>query len=651
MSYLKQLDTQQYNAVTAPFDRHVLVSAGPGSGKTRVLTSRLMYLLDNQISPDQVLAVTFTNKAGNEMKERICSMTNIGLNRLNIGTFHSFCARWLRYYAEYAGIKSNYIIYDQNDSLTLLKEICSVKNYIKPQIAATVISGWKSTLVTPEGAKVLELMDDSKDIKRINRQNTNICISIYEKYQKALINNNALDFDDLLMKMICVLQDYPEIVSRLGFDYIMVDESQDMNYTQYALVQAFLQKGSKIFLVGDIDQSIYAFRNADVKLIDRFIDDCDPLVINLVNNYRSTKEIVRAASFLISNNESRIRKSMKPMFKQSTGLIKVDCLHSPKQEAEHIASSINMLISSGYDYKDIAILCRISSVFLHIEQVLLAKKIPYQIQHGAAITNYAIIKGLIAYMKVFSNPKDRVALKRVLLLQSNIGEKKASNFLRLFSENSPDTVKDLIMLIGKYCKFDWNNIPDESLYRDIRIHNDGNPFIQLAQDFAYLLPYKDNLKIFVNILLEIYFSLPKVLVQLNEVSNNQKNSIGIFKNKTLPLLAKETSTFEDLLQLFSLSSAQESDNKDGVTINTIHGAKGLEWPIVFLCRFEEGIIPLNKYTDTSIEEERRLAFVGVTRAKEQLYVTHTALDNSYSSNKPSRFLEEMKLFEFEQSVS
>jgi DNA helicase-2/ATP-dependent DNA helicase PcrA len=646
LEFEKELNPQQLKAVLNS-DNSLLIFAGAGSGKTRVLTYKIAYLIkEKNIDPFKILAITFTNKAANEMKKRVIELVGRVGQYMWVSTFHSFCARFLRREISVLGYNEKFTIFDSDDSLKLISR-CIVKagydiKMVSPKSVQETISSSKN-----------KLKDCDSFVKKAFDPFEKIVASIFPLYQNELYKANTLDFDDLLLLTVKVLKLYPEIRKKYQnqFQYILVDEFQDTNPVQNEIILLLYSGDNKIFVVGDDDQSIYSWRGAEVSNIINFDKNfSNAMVIKLEQNYRSTSYILDAANELIKNNNSRSKKKL--WTENKTGeLISRFRAQNEQEEAKFIARKIRGLISGGKGkkFKDFAIFYRTNAQSRAIEEVFIRENIPYRIFGGLKFYDRKEIKDMLAYMKTISNPYDVVSLLRVINVPARgIGNTTISNiekysqinkmtFCEAFYEIekintiSPSTrqkIREFINMIGLLRSF----LNDHSINETIEELWEKTSYIkELAlENTIESLNRIDNLKEFLTVVREFEESH-------SEVEENTKLSLY------------------DFLQEISLVSEIDNydENADTVTLMTLHNAKGLEFPVIFIVGLEEGIFPhirsiiAGSYDD--VEEERRLCYVGITRAREKVFLTSSILHYIYGDQRErliSRFVNEIpeKLF-------
>ena len=616
---LDLLNSEQKKAVTTT-EGPLLVLAGAGSGKTRVLTTRIAYLIEELgISPDNILAITFTNKASKEMKERILGMLGPIAYKIQISTFHSFGLYLLKKHYELLGYDHNFTILDSDDVLTLIKKIIKDMNLdpkeYNPKAIRNQISGAKN-----------QLMDAEEYSKYANNSYEEIVVNVYRKYEKKLKLNNSFDFDDLLMMPLKLFRMYPNILKEYQekYQYILVDEYQDTNEAQYVMVKMLAAKYKNICVVGDESQAIYSWRGANYKNILNFEKDYkDAKTILLEENYRSTKTILNAANDIIKNNKERKDKNL--WTNNDEGIkIKYHRCYDEKEEANYIKDEIKQLINSGVNKSDIAILYRTNAQSRTLEEALLRENIPYKVIGSFYFYNRKEIKDLIAYLKLLYNSNDDINLLRIINVpKRGIGLKTIENL----------TSKAML-----------NNC---SIYDII----DSGKELQFKNIIEELKKLKDNVTLteLIDLILE-RTGIKQELISENTLEAEVRlENLEEFKSITRNF--EEVNgliSLEEFLEEISLVSdiEEHKNNSEVVTLMTIHSAKGLEFNNVFIAGMEEGIFPhTNSFNELSgIEEERRLCYVAVTRAKQKLYIVNSRkrmLFGQESYNPPSRFINEI----------
>lgn len=615
---LDNLNEKQQEAIKET-EGAVLVLAGAGSGKTKVLTTRVAYLINEKgVNPRNILAITFTNKAATEMKERISKMVE-NSNKIQISTYHSLGLLFIRENCEKLNYQSNFTILDSEDALTLIKKIMKEKGIddkaFNPRAIRNAISSAKNELIDAKSYEKYALTEFEKKV-----------YEVYLNYEKRLKLGNSLDFDDLLMLPIILFKNNPDILSKYQdrFEYILIDEYQDTNYAQYMLSKLLSAKYKNIFVVGDIDQSIYAFRGANYKNILNFEKDYpNNKTILLEENYRSTKCILNVANDIIKNNKQRKEKNL---WTQNNDGEKITYhkAENEKDEANYVKNEIQKLIDNGVEKSNIAVLYRTNAQSRIIEEELLHHNIPYKVVGSFYFYNRKEIKDLISYLKLIYNPHDDISLLRIINTpKRGIGLKTIENLtLKAISEN-----KSIYEAIDSGKELQFKNIIEKIKQKQEEL--------SLTELIDYILNetgLKQELENEKTIEAEIR------LENLNEfktVARNFEDKYGII-------------SLDEFLDSISLVSdiEEHKDNKDVITLMTIHSAKGLEFDYVFLMGMEETLFPhRNSLLDSEqIEEERRLCYVAVTRAKKKLYLTNARkrmIFGDISYNPPSRFINEI----------
>ena len=607
----------------------LLILAGAGSGKTRVLTTKIAYLADEGVAPWNILAITFTNKAASEMKERVRNYIGINSNDLWMGTFHSVCVRILRREIGVMGYSSNFLIYDTSDQLSVikdcLKELNMDEKMFPPKNLQQAISNSKNQLISPDGMALAGWGTTDK------------IANVYKLYQKKLKQNNGLDFDDIIMVTVDLFKRNPHILEyyQEKFKYILVDEYQDTNIAQYQLINFLAHKHRKITVVGDDDQSIYGWRGADLRNILDFEKDYpDAKVIRLEQNYRSTKTILDAANCVISNNYGRKGKTLW------TGNPKGNGIGFFKGETEHhesfyIASKIKNLMDRGYKYGEFAILYRTNAQSRVIEDAMARFGIPYRIIGGLKYFDRKEIKDLLAYLRIISNPHDDLSIKRVINVPKrgigNVTIGKLEEYQRIYGITLYNVLKEVENISGlsAKAKADLNKfITLLDVLRDIAIETPLD-----------LLPEK---------ILAISGYLEELILEDTIESRSRIENLKEFTSLTIEYKDKHGDNLQEFLSYISLITDIDTleDGEGGVLLMTLHSAKGLEFPVVFVSGMEEGIFPISRAlsNDNELEEERRLCYVGMTRAKDLLYLTCARVRTIFgrtSYNTESRFLREI----------
>lgn len=633
MTLLQELNPSQRDAVQAT-GGPVMVIAGAGSGKTRVLTYRIAYLLKQGVHPGNILALTFTNKAANEMKERINSLAKSARAIPWMGTFHSIFARILRQEAHLLGYDRSYSIYDTDDALVLVRTIMNDMNISQqqfhPKAILNTISSAKNKLLTPD-----EIARNSRSIFEEKS------VLVYTEYVKRLKQNNAMDFDDLITLPIPLFQKNPDVLEKWQsrFEYILVDEYQDTNHAQYRLLNLLARKRKNICVVGDDSQSIYAFRGADIRNIldfERDYPECN--VFRLEQNYRSTKYILRAADSVIKNNQERIPKTLWTDNGEGEPVHALECTNE-QEEGGRVARLIqDELHRSKRDFNHFVVLYRTNAQSRSIEDGLRKAGIPYTIVGGVEFYKRKEIKDVIAYLRVIVNPSDDESLVRIINFPPRgVGETTIKR-LRAVARDNEITLVDA-------CKR-LDEIPRVSRIARKGIHD----LISMIQKYRNLYE-KEEMS--ASELARSFIEATGILNMFKQESTPE--SISRWEN-VQELLSAITEFCEenpgkglsDFLETVSLIADVDkwNDARNAVTLMTFHSAKGLEFPIVIMVGMEDGLFPLyNGNPDNDeLEEERRLCYVGMTRAREQLYMTYTRYRHRFGEGyypTPSRFLDEI----------
>ncbi len=629
--FLEGLNPEQLQAVQKT-EGPLLVLAGAGTGKTKVLTTRLAYILQNNFArPWNCLVVTFTNRAANEMKERVRGFIGDAVNSVWLGTFHSICVKILRKYPEYVKLKSNFTILGEDDQKRVIKKVLQENSIDEkqypPQAVLEKISRFKD-----KGFTVDKILNDCK---------TNLTSLIYREYQKKLVEMNCVDFGDILLYVLDILLKNPSILQEYQqrFLYIMVDEYQDTNVTQYLLLRLLSQLHRNICCVGDDDQSIYSWRGAEIENILKFTEDFpEAVTIRLERNYRSVANILNAASAVISHNSKRLGKTLKvaehsPVSQCANEKIKVVSTYSGDDEAKYITQEIQRLKYKGFAYDEIAVLVRTASQTRAFEESFIKESLPYKVVGGLKFYERAEIRDMLAYFRLILQPSDDLAFERIINKPARgIGEKTVDKFREhakthdcslyqamtnlmaegVFSGKTLHALDTFVTHINE-----WRRILPAVSLSDFaeQVADESGYFAMLEQDKSVEAPGRiENIKELINVMSdsENYPNLSEFLEHVSLVIDNEYG-----------------------------------DNSNKIIISTLHAAKGLEFDAVFLPGWEEGLFPHQKCLDGdegSIEEERRLAYVAITRAKKLLYITmafNRKLYGQWQSNMPSRFLNEL----------
>lgn len=605
----------------------VLVLAGAGSGKTRVLTTRIAHLIEDLDVPSEaILAITFTNKAANEMKERLSQITDV--SRSWVCTIHSMCVRILRMYAEEAGITPNFSIYSETERNNIIKKSFQECDYDDERLL-------KSVKYHIANAKMLGLDPDRYSEEYAGDRDIDDVVKVYKQYQKHIRENNALDFDDLLNETRLLLKKNKEAREYLGgrFRYILVDEFQDTNGVQYEIIKLLASIHGNLFAVGDDDQSIYGWRGAQIENILHFEKDFPSAkVFKLERNYRSTKHILELANTVIKNNGNRKDKTLwtenaegEPATVRET--------EEESGEARYVAQCIAGLMRQGYKYSDFAILMRLNALTRSFEQEFTGDGIPYKVFGGFKFFERKEIKDLLAYLRIVNNPFDSEAAIRIINFpKRGIGAKTVEALQRYAYENELSIYDSLLDL-------DEIGFTGATRQKLVDFRNLIKNWIIDAQE----IPVNDLVK---NIIADTH--MREAYADDSDESINKRANIDEFINSVEEYVKlNEGATLTDYLNQVTLSSdTDEMDDSDYVTLATIHSVKGLEFRCVFICGMEENIMPVSRAVDNDddMEEERRLMYVAITRAKERLYLTRSKSRYLYGKREPSsrsRFLKEM----------
>ncbi len=653
MDYLKGLNEAQFEAVTT-LQGPLMVLAGAGSGKTRVLTMRIAHLITNGVDPFNILALTFTNKAAKEMKERIAKVVGVSDARsLWMGTFHSVFARILRSEAHYLGYPSNFTIYDAQDALNVLKKVIKDMNVdaeiYKPKKVLARISQYKNNLIT-----VNAYFNNPELMEADERANMRLIGEIYRKYVEACFKNGAMDFDDLLLKTNELLTRFPEVLAKYQdrFRYILVDEYQDTNHSQYLIVKALASKFENICVVGDDAQSIYSFRGANIYNILNFKKDYpDAVTVSLEQNYRSTQNIVDAANVVISKNLQQFKKNV--FSENEVGeKIKVYRSLSDADEANFVSANIFELHNTQQrKFSDFAILYRTNSQTRAFEDALRKKNIPYRVYGGLSFYQRKEVKDLLAYLRILVNENDSEALSRIINYPARgIGE-TTQNKLIVFADSRNVPITQVLDNLGFYA-------PQLGLNNGI-ITKLGD-FWAMIKAFQVMLKTENVYDVAMEVAkrsgLIKFLKEDQTPEGISRVENIQEllNSMQGFIEEQRQIEDGDPS-LSNFLENIALSSDTQNDKDEGekVSLMTIHLSKGLEFPVVYLVGLEENLFPsfMSSSTREELEEERRLFYVALTRAEKQAYFTYAVSRFQWgkiTDSEPSRFLSEVdsKYIEF-----
>ncbi len=632
MNYKDELNEKQYEAVTSKA-QYLRIIAGAGSGKTRVLTYRIAYLIDKMdVHPYNILAITFTNKVAKEMKERTMKLLpDVNLNGLSISTFHSLCARFLRSEISELGFPSNFFIMDDTDSLALIKDIGETFGYKRTDEVN------KDAFNFIKNQKCYgKLPSDCENIIRGHE----LYLRFFKEYERRKNELYQLDFDDLIIYTIKILETDEDVRRKWidHFRYILVDEFQDTNDLQFKLLVLLSDETTNVYVVGDPDQTIYTWRGANQKIIMNFEKTYHPLTtIALEENYRSTPNILKISNQLISHNPGRFEKNLFTKLPKGKDVTLKE-FPSPFAEARYVANTITeiKLRHREAKYSDIAVLFRSAYLTQKLENVLVSQKIPYKVYGSLKFYQRAEVKDCLAYFKILINEDDDISFERIINIpRRGIGDKTLS-LIKVEAQKNKTSIVKFLKNLDKY---------DTSVPRTVlkkleplfgimektkeKLVKKDESYSEVLDDFLTEIDYKDYLE------------------EKDDLSDKLLNVVALINDIRDYLKNNPNSNFDEYLQNISLYSAQDDiDNSNSVSLMTVHTAKGLEFDYVFIIGLEEGVFPNNRALNEnpkSIEEERRLAYVACTRARKELYLTFNNAFN-YSTNSPStasRFIKEM----------
>ncbi len=627
--YLINLNKAQKEAVLH-IDGPLLIVAGAGSGKTKVLTSRIAHIIkEKKAFPNQILSVTFTNKAAKEMQTRVSKILGSSATSLSwLGTFHSICAKLLRKHATAANLNSNFTIIDTDDQIRLIKNICKSENIdikqLSPRFILAIIDRWKNKGYYPS-----EVIINNKDIYE------KTILPLYKIYQKKLVDLNSCDFGDLILHTVKILENYPDIkkIYSTNFKYILVDEYQDTNFIQSKWLNLLSEKHCNLCCVGDDDQSIYSWRGAEIKNFLEFDQVYDNTkVIRLEQNYRSSQNILSVASNLISNNENRVGKTLTTTMEEGD-LVKLNCFKNGKDEAIGISDEIEKNLKKKFSFNNIAILVRAIFQTREFEERFLKIGMPYRILGGTKFYERAEIKDCIAYLRLIHQEKDDLAFERIV-----------NNPKRSIG----DTTLKLVHEFGKE-----NNLCLENAAKQMIEENLIKPKTKIGLSFFLnsLNKWRNDLKIkkinHIKLLQTVLDESGYSAMLKNKKDLDNENRLENIKE--LLNAMKEFDNLESFLEHVSLATSVDQE-WDGEKINmmTMHAAKGLEFDVVFLPGWEEGLFPHQKSIEekgqNGLEEERRLAYVGITRAKKKAIISFSMnrfYQGDWIDSMASRFIDEL----------
>ena len=628
---LKGLNDKQYEAVINT-EGPCLIIAGAGSGKTKVLTHKIAYLIGQKnIAPWNILAITFTNKAANEMKDRVEKLVGDATKDMWIGTFHSICVRILRRYIDRIGFDTSFIIFDTSDQKTLvkqcLKELQIDEKILNDKSVISEISNAKNEMLEPGEYSIRAGIDFRKSK----------IAQVYEMYQKKLKENNAIDFDDIINYTIKILMENQDVLEYYAnkFKYVLVDEYQDTNKSQFTLVTLLASKNGNITVVGDNDQGIYSFRGADISNILNFEKDfAGTKIIKLEQNYRCTGNILKVANSVIKNNKTKYEKKL--WTENETGsLPKVYMADNEYDEGSYIVKQIEHLRREEYyKYSDFAVLYRMNTQSRAIEDILRREDVPYKIVGGLKFYERKEIKDIIAYLRLIQNPSDNLSLTRIINEpKRGIGKTSLDNIATIADQNNTSM---------------YEIIKHSDQYGLNRVYLNSREFIDTIES---LIQRKEELKISELIKATLKKTGYTKALETENTIESENRIANLDEFLTVAIEFEDQSAdnkLSDFLEGITLSSDLDNveEQEESVTLMTLHSAKGLEFPVVFLVGMEEGVFPGYKCLGEpeELEEERRLCYVGITRAKEKLFLTCARQRTTFGSttcNLPSRFLGEM----------
>jgi DNA helicase-2/ATP-dependent DNA helicase PcrA len=629
MDILDGLNPQQHQAVTAP-DGPVLVLAGPGSGKTRVLTHRVAYLVSKKdVYPWRIMAVTFTNKAAREMRERLVDLLGASqAGELTLGTFHATCARILRREAPNVGISRDYVIFDTSDQLNVVKQAIRELNLDEKKYRATAvlnaISRAKNELIRPHEFRAQSYYEE-------------VVRRIYERYQAILLANNAFDFDDLIMAVTLLFDERPDVLERYQekYRYVLVDEFQDTNMAQYVLVLQLTAGWRNLYCVADEDQSIYRWRGADYRNIARLRDDFEGLnQIVLEQNYRSTQTILDAARAIIRHNSNRVDKTLFTERDQGTQIVTYEA-YDEEDEAQNIVDRITDLRRRGAArYSDCAVMYRTNAQSRALEDAFVRAGLPYKLVGATRFYARREIKDVLAFLRLVHNPTDSVSLARVINVPPRgIGRKTLGQLERTAQERGV-SAWDVLQGLGDQGK--------EAPF-GVRARKALQAFTEMLNEWILLAEAASVVQLMDTVLEQSGYST----YVLDGTAEGRERWDNILELRGVAAEYEDMTLTEFLADVALVSDVDNlSDEVDAPTLLTLHAAKGLEFPVVFITGLEEGVLPHQRSFDDPEEmaEERRLMYVGVTRAMDRLYLTHVfrrMLRGQSDVANPSRFLEDI----------
>ena len=623
MNILENLNPRQREAVEY-CDGPELVLAGAGSGKTKVLTTKIAYLIsEKRVLPWKIVALTFTNKAAKEMRDRVEALIGSGLSGMDVCTFHSYGLRFLRRYGEALqklGYRSSFVIFDRNDTKSIIKKLLEELNVDQKQLSP---------------AEAVEMISNAKTASNPVTRDVRIHSrwqELYDRYQKTLLEQNALDFDDLMVLPLHILATNPEVreAERSRIDWVLVDEYQDVNTPQYLLLRLLVDESRKIMVVGDPDQSIYGWRGADMSVIMNFERHfAGAKVVVLDQNYRSTGQILKGANGVIRNNSDRHPKDLWTAASEGAS-IQVYRAKNDLDESQWVCKNINRLLDEGYRYGEMAILYRVNALSRGIEQQLLESSLPYRVIRGLAFYERAEVKDVLSMMRLAVNPSDSVSLARIANVPvRGLGKKSVENLSAWLYEHRKESPEDI-----------WSLLEECGAGLKSKAKDGAR---ELARNMLSILASQDNMQAVINDILytqgyEDYLKENKP----DDWAEKEENVLEILS------LVPEDGTLDKLLAEISLYTDADTpaEIEDSINLLTLHAAKGLEFPVVFIIGMEEGLFPSSRSVsgESDIAEERRLCYVGMTRAREKLFMSGAAsrlLFGGIQNNTTSRFIGEI----------
>ena len=628
----KELNSQQQQALTAGLGP-VLVLAGPGSGKTRVLTHRMAYVIQELgVQPYNILAVTFTNKASKEMSKRVEEILGGHQRGLSLGTFHSICARLLRVEAEHMPFDQNFVIFDSDDQQglvrTALRDLNIDEKYHRPRSVHSAISNAKNELLFPE------------DLPQ-NSYREKVIFQVYQKYQQMLLASNALDFDDILLWTALLLDDRKDVRDKYAqrYEHILVDEFQDTNQAQYSLLRHLSSFHRNIFVVGDTDQSIYRWRGADYRNVDRFQKEFpDAQVILLEQNYRSTQRILDAAMAVINRNDHRTRKALFTERGAGNKIILHEAVNEDEAARFIVESIAGSVARDQRSPGDFAIMYRTNAQSRLLEEAFLYANLPYKLIGAQRFYGRREVKDILAYIRLALNPNDEVSLNRVINTPTRRIGTKAQARLRTLAQKHHNSPGGMLLALAKK--------EDDPRFADLPTLTIKSllVFAKKLSRWALIAQESPPLELMDQILADVDY---QSYIQANGEEEGLDRWDNVLELRRLASEYKDKKLFEFLESIALVSDQDQVDeNAEVPTLLTLHTAKGLEFPVVFIAGLDDGVLPHSRSMDDPEEmaEERRLLYVGMTRAKDQLYLVHDQFRNNFGYSEPtepSRFLDDI----------